>query len=160
MPLWMEELWTWQEKIPFWPSTSKCDLDLWARDQLLAHDILAHSGEHLWQVSLKSLNELRRNALDKVILEFDLWPLSVTLALDLGTWFLRMTLRLMVVNICGKLHYNPSMHKEDMLRTKYVDKRSHFELWPPSVTLTLDLGTWFLRMTLRLMVVNTCVKFH
>ena len=46
------------------------------------------------------------------------------------------------------------MHVGDTLQTKCVIKFKY-----PSVTLTFDLGTWFLHMTLHLIVLNICVKY-
>jgi hypothetical protein len=51
-----------------------------------------------------------------------------------------------MVNICAKVYWNPYMHVEVLLRTIVL-------LGPLSVTLTFNLQTWFMRMTLLLIVV-------
>jgi hypothetical protein len=46
------------------------------------------------------------------------WPLSETLTFDLETWFMHITLLLIGVNICMKIHKNPSICVGDMFWTK------------------------------------------
>ena len=46
--------------------------------------------------------------------------LSVALLFELGTWFLCMTLPLMLANICVRFNLNPFMRVGDVLRTKCV----------------------------------------
>jgi hypothetical protein len=71
----------------------------------------------------------------------ELWPLCVTLPLAEMTWILQSKQRWTFVP--SNIEWIPSMHVEALLRT------SGFQ-WPLIVTMTFDLDTWFIFMTLLL----------
>jgi hypothetical protein len=51
-----------------------------------------------------------------------LWPLRVTLTLEVGTHVLRMTYHLIIVTICAKYFQNPLIYEEVMDRTQNIPK--------------------------------------
>jgi hypothetical protein len=89
--------------------------------------------------------------IDIYIFLSELWPLCGPLPWPQGPKFLHVTLRLTIANICAKLYWNPFMHVEVLLRTSVFQ-------WPLSVTLTFDLETWLMRMTLLLILMNMSMK--
>jgi hypothetical protein len=42
---------------------------------------------------------------------------------------------------------------------KIYPVKDYVNIWPPSVTLTLEVSDWLLRMTHRLIIVNNCGKY-
>lgn len=87
--------------------------------------------------------------------QLDIWPPSVILTLQVHTWFLHMTHRIMVVNISAKNIQNPSRKDKVMKWTQIKDPI--FDIW---TLCDLDLGvqTWFLNITHYLIVVKISAK--
>ena len=98
------KLWTVHEKRPyFWSLISRCDLDLEVTDLVLR----ATYRLIIVNISAKSFQNPSRNGkiMDRTRKKdaiFDLWPLSVTLALELQTLVLRATHGLIKLNISAK----------------------------------------------------------
>jgi hypothetical protein len=94
----------------------------------------SYDGEHLCPVLFNSLiheEEILRTR--KSVPQFDLWPQSVNLTLDGGTWLFAPTYHHMMVNICTKSYKIPFIHEEVMLLTQNIVWQ--FDLW-----LKCDLG--------------------
>ena len=88
---------------------------------------------------------------------FVIWPLSMTLTFELGTWILCMTCRLLMRNICAKLFQNSPINDEFTVQTSCI--MPTLNLWHRSVTLTYKLRSWVLCLTSHLYMVNICAKF-
>ena len=69
---------------------------------------------------------------------------TVTLALDLATWFLSATDPIVMMLICAKLFSNPTMHNKVMGRTR----TGFTEVCAQSLSVDLDLATWILFATI------------
>jgi hypothetical protein len=81
------------------------------------------------------------------------------LTLEVGMQVLRMTHRLIIVTICAKYFQNPLIYEKVMDRTQKYPITDFINLWPPSVTLTSEVGDRLLCMTHHLIIVNNCVKY-
>ena len=77
-----------------------------------------------------------------------IWPLSVTLAVNLPKQILKqmfqMALLLLKENTCAKLFWNPCINVEVMDRT--ISIYGHFIIWPSVVTLTFNLPKQMFQM--------------
>ena len=89
---------------------------------------------------------------------FDLWPLSVTLTFEIESWVLFVTRLLMMLNNYTKYYEATTITCEVTARTRY--KLHNFDLWPLSVTLTVDIESWFLYATRLLMMLNISTKYR
>jgi hypothetical protein len=93
-PLIYEKVMDWTQNIPFnrlcKSLTSTCDIDLWGRDTCVTHGISSYHCDLLCQVFSKSFDLWRsygrdtKYTISQTLLTFDLWPLSVTLILEVG----------------------------------------------------------------------------
>jgi hypothetical protein len=61
--------------------------------------------------------------------------------------------------MCAKLFQIPVINENVMDRTQIYPVIDYVNLWPPSVTLTLEVGDRLLRMTHRLIIVNNWGKY-
>jgi hypothetical protein len=87
------------------------------------------------------------------------WPLGVTLNLKVEMQVLWMTHCLIIVTICGQYLQNLSIYKKVMDWHKIYPISDYVNLWPPSVTLILEVGDRLLRMAHCLIIVNNCDKY-
>ena len=80
----------------------------------------------------------------------------VTLTFNLATWFLFVTHRLIMIIICAKLFLNPTMNNKVMGRTRTGFIEVYAQSLNADCDLDLDLVTWFLFVTYRLvmMIIN------
>jgi len=86
--------------------------------------------------------------LDKEKGIFDIWPLLVTLNLEVGTYKWHTTHRLMMM-----MHVSMMFH--EILKEKGV-----FDRWPLLVTLILEVGTCNWYVTHRLVMMHVFMKCH
>jgi hypothetical protein len=141
-----------------WHLTSKCDLDLWGTDLGLAHATRTDEDECICEIILNSIEKSQSNGPDKLKLS-QFWPLTSKCDLDLwGTDLIRKHAaptddEECICEIIFKFHWEISV----MVRTSWI--WANFDIWPPSVTLTFEVQTWFLRMPHRLMMRNAYVKY-
>jgi hypothetical protein len=84
-----------------------------------------------------------------------MWPKT----LELGMQVLRMTYRLIIVTICAKYFQNPLIYEKLWTWHKIYPKTDYVNIWPPSVTLTLEVGDWWLRMSHCLIFLNNYGKY-
>ena len=70
----------------------------------------------------------------------DIWPLSVTWSFDIGSWVIYATHLLMTSNNLTKIYEDTTITYQVMARTS--QKMAIFDIWPLSVTLTFDIGSW------------------
>ena len=152
--------WTHTKKDYFWPLTSSITLELQTlvlrgMHPLMMVNISAKSFQNPSKKGKVSMDRTHTQKKDPV---FYFWPLSITLTLELQTWVLQATHRLIMVNI-NFLLSNFKIHQGmAKLWTRHKKKDSIFDLWPLSVTLTLELQTWILCATHHLMMVNISAK--
>ena len=148
--------WT-QKRLYFWPF----DLQVWPWPWGYRPGFYAWHIDSWWSTFLPSHFKIHqgmaklwtRQEKDPI---FDIRPLSVTLSLELQTWVLHMTHCLLKVNISAchfKIHWRMAK-----LSTWHNKKDTIFNLWPQSVTLTLELQTLVLHATHCLLMVNISAK--
>ena len=89
---------------------------------------------------------------------FYLWPLSVTLTLDIGPRVLYADMPTHDTEKFDKVlwRYNNNLSNYGPDKTK----NAHFYFWPLSVTLTFDIGQRVLYATRLLMTLNNLTKFY
>jgi hypothetical protein len=83
----------------------------------------------------------------------------VTFTLEVGMQVLRMTHPLIIVTICAKYFQNPLIFEEVIDGTKKYQSTDSVNLWPLSVTLTLEVGVQVLYLTYCLIIVTICAKY-
>ena len=81
---------------------------------------------------------------------------TVTLTFDLVTWFLFATHSLFMMIICAKLFSNPTLHNKLIGRTWTGFTKVYAQSL--SADCDLDLATWFLFATYRLVIMIICAK--
>jgi hypothetical protein len=73
----------------------------------------------------------------------DLEWASATSTLEVGVWLLRMTHRLIIINICDKLFQIPLINDKLWTGHEIYPVTDYVNILPPSVTLTLEVGDQF-----------------
>jgi hypothetical protein len=139
--------------------------DLGGRDPCFAPDISSYYRDYLYKVFLKSLDLWKKVWTGHKIYTLtdyvNLLPLSVTLTLEVGTQVLRMTYYLITVTICAKNIQNPLIYEEVMYGTQtiyIIHITDSLNIWPLSVTLTLEVGVQVLYLTYPLIIMTICAK--
>ena len=155
----MTKLWTGHEICPvtgcanIWPPSVTLTLE--AGDLLLSMThlliIVSNCGKNL-QNPFRDREDQTRDILSKR--QVDLEWASATLTLEVGVWLLRMTHRLIIINICAKLFQIPFINDKVMDRTRKCDGRTA----PKMVLMWLSLWSFWPFLVTRGLKQDTQVK--
>ena len=133
------KLWSGQASI--WPSTVTLTFEIWTSGSVMNLCLIKVNIDAKYKKGW-SMHEWDTARTRSIMVIFEVWPLSVTLTFELETCILRTAHCLMVFNTFAKLFKNESIYEWDTARTRSI--MVIFDVWPLSVTLTIEIETWIL----------------
>ena len=143
----MERTWNFDPIFDLWTQSMTLTSDQCGQMLSSAHrlnEIHMHA-KYEWNPSKRSEDMEQTRNFDPI---FDIWTPSMTLTLNRRGQMLRSANRLNEIHMHANYEWNPSRRSEDMERTRNFDPI--FDLWTPSMTLTLNRRGQMLRSAHRL----------